>query len=107
MTAYFNESLEATYHTLDQSVFQARLMKYYDEPNLDQDPGWYALRNVVFAIGCKILTFKHHTWMEAQTQAQGYFDNALSVEADLLHGTPGLVAVQALLLMVCSSLAVS
>jgi hypothetical protein len=42
--------------------------------------------------------------MEAQTQAKGYFDNAISVEAELLHGTPGLIAIQALLIMVCISI---
>jgi hypothetical protein len=46
------------------------------------------------------MTTKSCTWAEAQAIAKGHFDNALSVEADLLHGTPGLIAIQALLVMV-------
>lgn len=46
------------------------------------------------------MSSKTCSWTEAQALAKGYFDNALSVEADLLHGTPGLIAIQALLIMV-------
>jgi len=98
--AYFDESLEATYYTIDRSSFEARLEKHLNDPSHDNDPAWYALRNVVFASGCRIVTFKSHSWTEAQTRSRGYFENALAVEADLLHGTPGVIAIQALLAMV-------
>ncbi|KAF2827187.1 hypothetical protein CC86DRAFT_369390 [Ophiobolus disseminans] len=97
--AYFDESLEATYHIIDQASFEQQLREHYNNALCDKTPGWYALRNVVFASGCRIATYKSCTWMEAQTLAQGYFDNALSVEADLLHGTPGILAIQALIIM--------
>lgn len=100
ITAYFDESVEATYQTIDRSDFLTRLGNHYTESVHDDDPGWYALRNVVFASGCRIASSKSCTWTETQVLAQGYFDNALSVEADLLHGTPGLIAIQALLVMV-------
>jgi len=99
-TAYFNESFEATYYTIDQSAFEERLRHHYTDAHATRDPGWYALRNVVFASGCRIEQFKTCAWTEAQSRAQVYFDNALSVEADLLHGTPGLIAIQALVAMV-------
>jgi hypothetical protein len=99
-TAYFDESVEATYHTIDRTDFEMRIRKHYNDSVHDENPGWYALRNVVFASGCRIATFKSCDWTEAQARAQGYFDNALSVEADLLHGTPGLIGIQALLIMV-------
>lgn len=100
ITAYFDESVEATYQTIDRSDFLARLKKHYEDSVHDEDPGWYALRNVVFASGCRITSSKSCTWTEAQILAKGYFDNSLSVEADLLHGTRGLIAIQALLMMV-------
>jgi hypothetical protein len=99
-TAYFDESVEATYQTIDRSDFFTKLKKHYEDSIYDVDPGWYALRNVVFASGCRITSSKSHTWTEAQVLAKGYFDNALSVEADLLHGTRGIIAIQALLMMV-------
>lgn len=102
MIAYFDECLESTYYTIDRSAFETRLRTHYDGLCHDYDPGWYALRNIVFACGCRSAAFRAGTWTEAQAQAQGYFDNALSVEVDLLHGTPGLVATQALLIMVSS-----
>jgi hypothetical protein len=66
----------------------------------EEDYAWYALRNVVYASGCRLLTFKSHGWAEAQHQSRGYFENALAVETDLLHGTNGFQAIQALVAMV-------
>ncbi|KAH7091354.1 fungal-specific transcription factor domain-containing protein [Paraphoma chrysanthemicola] len=96
--AYFEESLEATYNTIDRVDFEERLRKTYAIGG-ESDAGWYALRNAVFATGCRIMTFKTCTWRDAQTQSQGYFENALAVEAELIHGTPGIVGIQALLVM--------
>jgi hypothetical protein len=101
IAAYFDESVEATYQTNDRSDFEARLVRHYTGSAHKDDPGWYALRNVVLASGRRITTFKSFSWTEAQTKAKGWFDNALSVETELLHGTPGLIAIQALLIMVC------
>lgn len=68
---------------------------------MDDDPAWYATRNTVYAIGCKIHTFKTRSWTEAQEESKTYFKNALAVESDLLHGGGlGLTSIQALFLMV-------
>jgi hypothetical protein len=98
--AYFEEYIGGTYYTVDRQSFEARLQKQHCCSSRDDDPTWYALRNVVYAAGCRLVTFKSHPWMEAQRRAQGYFENALSVETDLLHGTPKIMSVQALLAMV-------
>ena len=100
MLAYFDESLEATYYTIDRPGFEARLGKHLNDPLQDNDLAWYAMRNIVFASGCRIATFKSHSWTEAQTRSRGYFENALAVEADLLHGRSGIISIQALLAMV-------
>lgn len=81
--------------------FEKRLQKTYENGSSEVDAGWHALRNAVFAIGCRIMVFKACTWHEAQANSQGYFENALAVEAELIHGTPGIMGVQALLAMVC------
>lgn len=99
--AYFKESIEATYYTIDATAFEKRLRQHYTGSHTTGDSGWYALRNMVFASGCRIEEFKNCSWTEAQSRARVYFDNALSVEADLLHHTPRLVAIQALIAMVC------
>lgn len=99
--AFFEESLEATYNIIDRADFEARLKSTYDNGPSEADAGLYALRNIVFATGCRITTFKDCSWSEAQAQSQGYFENALAVEPDLIHGTPGLTGIQALFAMVC------
>ncbi|OAL53490.1 hypothetical protein IQ07DRAFT_596528 [Pyrenochaeta sp. DS3sAY3a] len=99
--AYFDESLEATFCLVDRSSFETRLRNHFDNPiRMDDDPAWYGTRNTVYAIGCKIHTFKSRSWSEAQEKSKTYFKNALAVEADLLHGGgPGLTSIQALFLM--------
>jgi hypothetical protein len=98
--AYFEESFEATFQTVDQQKFEARLEEQHKRTSQGDDPAWYALRNIVFAFGCRIVSFKSHSWTEAQDFSHGYFENALSVEPDLLHGPSRMVAIQALLVMV-------
>lgn len=66
------------------------------------DPSWYALRNVVYASGCRIKASKTESYLEACEASWGYFENALSVYADLLFLESSMVAMQALVLMVTS-----
>lgn len=70
-------------------------MQYYD-------PTWYALRNVVYAAGCRIYRSDSPAanFSEVQKEAWGYFSNALSVHSDLLLTKPTLRSVRALLAMV-------
>ena len=68
----------------------------------EDDASWFALRNTVYASGCRIVLSKQAsvTFSEAQSQAWLYFENALSVHTELLYTPTGLTAVQALALMV-------
>lgn len=69
----------------------------------DDDPAWYALRNVVYAFGCRASTFKEgvsDTWSEAQSKGWCFFENALAVHTELVYFRSNLSAVQALLAMV-------
>ncbi|KAF2658702.1 hypothetical protein K491DRAFT_253954 [Lophiostoma macrostomum CBS 122681] len=97
--AYFEECIGGTFYIIDRQNFEARLQRQNATSPPDDDPSWYALRNVVYASGCRHVTFKSQLWTEAQKRAQCYFENALSVETDLLHGTPRIMSVQALLAM--------
>jgi len=68
---------------IDRSGVETRLRKRYTDSVPDEDPGWYAMCNVVLASGCRITTC---IWTEAQSTAKEHFDSALSVEANFLHG---------------------
>jgi hypothetical protein len=66
----------------------------------DPGPTWHALRNVVFASGCRIEMCRSRSFQEAAKHAWGYFENALSVYARLLFFKTSITGVQVLTLMV-------
>ncbi|KEF59158.1 uncharacterized protein A1O9_04002 [Exophiala aquamarina CBS 119918] len=70
-------------------------MPYYDS-------AWYALRNVVYATGCRIYRSQSPTanFAEVESEARAYFANAMSVHSELLLTKPSLRSVRALLAMV-------
>jgi hypothetical protein len=68
-----------------------------------EDPAWYAMRNTVYAWGCRLEWSREHgaaSFAEAQSQAWRYFENALSVHTELIYSESGLLAVEALFAMV-------
>lgn len=88
---------------VDRDAFERRLNEQVDIASPRDDPAWYALRNVVYAFGCRASIFQEtvpETWTEAQTKAWGYFENALSVHTELVYFRSNLASVQALLAMV-------
>jgi hypothetical protein len=67
------------------------------------DPGWYALRNTVYAIGSRLALISEPlpaSYLAARDTSWGYFENALSVHTELLYVRSDSTAVEALLLMV-------
>lgn len=67
------------------------------------DPGWYALRNAVYAIGSRLALSEDAlpaSYAAAQDTSWKYFENALSVHIELLYMPTDSMAVEALLLMV-------
>ncbi|KIV94020.1 hypothetical protein PV10_05183 [Exophiala mesophila] len=100
--AYFDQAFESVFDIIDRASFERRLSEHSDIGTLDNDPAWYALRNVVYAYGCRASVFKEavpETWVDAQNTAWGYFENALSVHTELVYFKSNLSAVQALLAM--------
>ncbi|RHZ55182.1 hypothetical protein CDV55_102162 [Aspergillus turcosus] len=99
--AYFEERLDRAFAVVDRSAFQGRLdADFEDGGESDQeDPAWYALRNVVYAYGCRIDLSRRNSSVQAQSQAWKYFENALSVHVNLLYIRTDITAVQALAAM--------
>lgn len=100
--AFFEECHYAVFGIVERSTFEARLqLQHSHKATYEDDACWSALRNTIFASGCRIVLSKDPsiTFAEAQAQAWRYFENALSVHTDLLYTPTGLVAVEALALM--------
>jgi hypothetical protein len=104
LIAYFDESPDTVYGIVDRASFEARLHEHFlDGAKLEADPAWYALRNAIYAYGCRIELSKnghHRSFAESRGQAWQYFTNALSVHTDLIYTRTDLSAIQALLIMV-------
>jgi hypothetical protein len=101
--AYFEECHYAVFGIPYRPAFEARLRSQFaEDAGFEDDVSWFALRNAVYASGCRIVLSKlaSVTFSEAQAQAWSYFENALSVHTELLYTPTGLTAVQALALMV-------
>jgi len=101
--AYFEDGYDAVFGVVYRPEFEARLRAHFEQNTSgDIDPAWYALRNTVYASGCRQFLSKSHsvTFVDAQAQAWRYFENALSVHGEILYSSTGLLAVQALAAMV-------
>ncbi|KAI1629537.1 fungal-specific transcription factor domain-containing protein [Exophiala viscosa] len=105
--AYFEEATEAALGIVRRSCFETRLRSSYLSSTSDDDPSWYALRNVIFASGCRLMRSRDKGYTEAHQESWSYFENALSVHAELLYFRTSVVGVQALTLMAYFSEAVS
>ena len=83
--------------------FEARLHAHFQNgaPSSTDDVAWYALRNTVYAAGCRQILLKDDitSYADAQAEASRYFENALSVHTDLIYGPSGLEAIRALVAM--------
>ena len=101
-TAYFEDSYDAVFGVVQRPAFEARLRSHFEHYiSVEDDPSWYALRNTVYASGCRIVLSKDHTttFSDAQVQGWQYFEHALSVLMELELAPTGLSAVQALTAM--------
>ena len=103
MVAYFDVSLDASLGILHRPWFEQQLAAHLAGVLYDQGPTWHALRNVVFAAGCRIEMCKSTSFKDATKHAWGYFENALSVYARLLFFKTSITGVQVLTLMVSLS----
>lgn len=98
--AYFEGSPETPFGIVNRLRFESRLQAHYQGSDSDDDPAWYALRNAVFASGCRVDLARTGTFSEACQTSWGFFGNALSVHTELLYFRTSLLAIQALAVMV-------
>lgn len=102
--AYFEETRDVAFGILSRPVFESRLRTHFENspttPELDAS--WYALRNVVYATGCRKAMARElpGPFLVGQGYGWQYFQNAPSVHTDLLYSRSSFMAVQALAIMV-------
>jgi len=102
--AYFEEAYVATFGVVHRPWFGSRFRAHEENPRNDDEPSWYALRNIIYALGCRIEMSKRTTFTNAAQMSWPYFENALSMHTDILYMPASVVGVQALVLMVRSLL---
>ena len=88
---------------MHRSWFESRLRAHLNGVNTDDEPVWYALRNIVYATGSRLHLSKTATFREACQASWGWFENALSVHTEILYFRTSILGVQALTLMVCAT----
>lgn len=98
--AYFDHSFESVMGIVHRPDFEARLRDHFEQgaPTWTGDVGWDAVRNIVYAAGCRQLLLEDDsiTFADAQAESSRYFENVLSVHTELVYGPSGLDAVRAL-----------
>ncbi|KAM3418752.1 hypothetical protein BST61_g4726 [Cercospora zeina] len=97
--AYFSESLDASLGVLYRPWFERQLAAHLSGSLCDNGPTRHALRNVVYAAGCRIELSKSRPFTEACQQAWMYFEDVLRVYARLLFYKTSITGVQVLTLM--------
>ncbi|KAI1622813.1 fungal-specific transcription factor domain-containing protein [Exophiala viscosa] len=92
VAAYFERSYDAVFGVVHRPTFEARLRTHLAQ---------FALRNIVYALGCRSLgaTDPSLTFLQAGKRSRAFFQNALSVLGEMILGRSGFTAVQALVLM--------
>lgn len=97
--AYFDEAPEVAFGVIEREWFETRLRAQYNGTRAD-DYAWFALRNVVWASGSRIVLSKTANFRTASQTSRALFENALSVYTEIQFLRASMVAVQALILLV-------
>ena len=94
--------MDSLFEVVHRPDFESYLRRRTNTNYQNENPAWYALRNTVYASGCRLYHSVGHTasFNNIHQEAWSYFSNALSVHSDLLLRTPSTLAVRALLAMV-------
>ncbi|KAF2101307.1 hypothetical protein NA57DRAFT_72748 [Rhizodiscina lignyota] len=98
LKAYFEETPEEAFGIVERPWFESRLRAHFNG-TIPDDKAWYALRNVIWASGCRIVLSKTASFREVSQASWAFFENALSVHTEILLVRASMVAVQALALM--------
>lgn len=101
LTGYFDYSHDRVLGAVYRPEFETHLHLHFEGLQPD-DLAHYALRNAIYAIGCRAAALMDNSakFADIQQLSLRYFQNALSVYTDLLYMPSGLTAVEALIAMV-------
>jgi hypothetical protein len=82
--------VDSLFEVICPSYFEHQLRAHLNNQYHNEDPVWYALRNTVYASGCRLHNSANHaaSFDTIQEEAWGYFSNALSVHSELLLRSP-------------------
>ncbi|KEF55737.1 uncharacterized protein A1O9_08487 [Exophiala aquamarina CBS 119918] len=105
--AFFEETPEAALGIVQRSCFESRLRSFYKSSKNEDNFSWFAMRNIIFAYGCRVVSSKTASYSEAQQESWSYFENALSVHTEILCFRTSVMGAQALTLMAYFAEAVS
>lgn len=83
--AYFSEAHDAALGIVHQGWFEARLQAHFARSDKDTNVAWYALRNIIYASGCRIESSKSMSFVEAQQRSWPWFENAISTQLQLTY----------------------
>lgn len=96
---FFENTMEGKLGIISRPWFEAKLNEHFKTPS-QNDVSWYALRNTVFAFGCRIEMAKTSSYSEVAKVSSSFLNNALSVQTAMLYQHSTLTCVKALVLMV-------
>ncbi|KAK5217827.1 hypothetical protein LTR72_009490 [Exophiala xenobiotica] len=101
LRSYFEDSFDSTLGLVYKPNFERALRAHLLGDTSEESASWHALRNTVYASGCRIYLSKHtsKSFTEIQTEAWCYFQRAMSVLMELLFTPTGLLAIRALVAM--------
>lgn len=88
---------------MDEAQFKEKLEQHFAGNAKSDEAEWYALRNAVYASGCKVHMVQSsptNSFESSQNSSWRYFENAMSVHTELIYMRSGLMAIQALMTMV-------
>uniref|UniRef100_A0A8H7K6F2 Zn(2)-C6 fungal-type domain-containing protein n=1 Tax=Bionectria ochroleuca TaxID=29856 RepID=A0A8H7K6F2_BIOOC len=101
--AYFDSCLDSIFGIIHRDDFEKRLQDHFQtNPNSCSDASWYALRNTIYASGCRVSLCADsgpEPFSRSRAQSWKYFENALSVHTELLYVSTDITSIQALILM--------
>lgn len=105
MEGYFEYAQGTAFGVVNRDDFQEHIHRHFQRATTDDgDAASYALRNAVYAVGCRMMCVHGcQDFSQTQEQALKLFFNAFSRFPDLLFMPSGLRAVQSLVVMVQSS----
>ncbi|CAG9981767.1 unnamed protein product [Clonostachys byssicola] len=97
---YF-DTVQVIFPVLDRAKFFSQLETYGTRQSISENPSWQALLSAVLASGCRAALSAEtaEAFKKSGQEAWGYFQNALSFESCITHGSTDLMAVQAIAIM--------